>query len=132
LRARRLVPPISFFGVHLMFRRRLQLPGSVLLGLCILGATVQAQAPTDAEAAVAKLKSDVAAGKKISGDDAKAFARKWDDLEDVMKGAFKPKRGAPLRPLNKLAKQTTFTAADKAQLTRWADRARAMAVVTPH
>jgi hypothetical protein len=103
-----------------------------LLALCILCLTVQAQPPANVNAAVAKLTADVAAGKKISDKDAKAFAAKWDDLEDVMKAGFKPGGNAPFANVHRLMRQRMFTVADKALLTTFANRSRGMAIVTPH
>jgi cytochrome c556 len=83
---------------------------------------------------VVKIADDLAAGKKFSEADAKAFAKKYDDLEDVM-GAFKaPKRGQPTLEtiLNKLSNKASFTTAEKEQLMKIAKISRAMALLTPH
>jgi hypothetical protein len=83
---------------------------------------------------VVKIAEDLAAGKKFTESDAKVFAKKYDDLEDVM-GAFKaPKRGQPNMEsiLNKLSAKGSFTEAEKAELTKIAKISRAMALLTPH
>src|SRR4051794_4478090 len=77
-------------GVCLMDRRCLPLLGCAAVALGLLGAVVRAQpAPAAIKAAINKLAADLAAGKKVSAADGKAFAQKFNDLEDVMKAAFK-------------------------------------------
>ncbi len=93
-----------------------------------------AQNDKEAAKAVVKIADDLAAGKKFSETDAKAFAKKYDDLEDVM-GAFKaPKRGQPTLEtiLNKLSAKSSFTATEKDELAKIAKISRAMALLTPH
>src|SRR5262249_22623999 len=117
----------SFQGVSRMCCRR-PLPFFVLLALGILGVVLRAQAQDEAKAAAEKLAADVAAGKKISEADAKAFAKKYDDLEDVM-AVFKPAKKGDMTlesTLNKLAKKTSHSGAEKATLIKIANLSRAL------
>src|SRR6516162_7747730 len=127
------------FGVSCMCCVRSWIPVCLLVALGVLAATLwipSAGAQSDKPAAkeVVKIAEDLAAGKKFSEADAKAFAKKYDDLEDVM-GAFKaPKRGQPTLEaiLNKLSSKESFTTAEKADLSKIAKISRAMALLTPH
>jgi hypothetical protein len=106
-----------------------------LLGLGVLGFTLRAEEAANAKAAAEKLAADLAAGKKISEADAKAFAKKYDDLEDVMEVFKAPKRGQPTleSTLGKLAaKKSGYSDADKKTMIKIANLARALALVTPH
>jgi hypothetical protein len=106
-----------------------------VLLLCVLCVPLHADDGREAaKAAVHKLAADVAAGKKISEEDAKAFAGKHEDLEDVMNVFKAPKRGQPSLEtiLCQLAKKTSFTTAQKAELRKIANLSRALAIVTPH
>jgi hypothetical protein len=83
--------------------------------------------------AITKMADDLAAGKTISESDIKAFVKKYDDLEDVMH-AYKQGKGRPTleQELEKLSRKTTFTTAEKAQMTKIANLSRALALVVPH
>jgi hypothetical protein len=110
-----------------MFTRR-------ILFLCCAAApaalAAHAQGPATVDEAVAKLTADVDAGKKI---DAKAFAKKWIDLDDVMKAAYKPGKKTNLEGvLSKLAAKASYTAADRATLEKVAKLSRGLAAVTAH
>jgi hypothetical protein len=113
--------------------QRSLLPLGAVLVLAVLGLASRAQAPANAKAAAEKLAADVAAGKKITAADAKAFAQKWDDLEEVM-AVFKQGKKQPTLEaiLNKLSEKKSHTDADKKTLKKIADLARALALVTPH
>ena len=101
-----------------------------LLALSILAVSVQARPDANVKQAVDKLVADVAAGKKVSDKDIEAFVKKYDDLEDVMKAAFKPEKKSPSLEavLNKLAKKKTHTAAEKTQLQKIAELSQALAL----
>jgi hypothetical protein len=122
-----------------MYSARSWLPLCVLFALGFLTSTLWiasagAQNNKPAALEVVKIAEDIAAGKKFTEADAKAFAKKHEDLEDTM-GAFKaPKRGEPTLEaiLNKLSNKSSFTQAEKGQLTKIANISRAMALLTPH
>jgi cytochrome c556 len=93
-----------------------------------------AQSDKPAAKEVVKIAEDLAAGKKFTEADAKAFAKKYDDLEEAM-GAFKArKRGQPTLEavLDKLSRKDSFTSAETAQLTKIANISRAMSLLVPH
>jgi hypothetical protein len=105
-----------------------------LLAAGVLVVTVQAQPNPALKKALDKLTADVAAGKTISDKEIKDFTTKWPDLEDVMKAAYKPlgKKGPSYESfLLKLAKKTSLTAPEKADLVKIANVSRAMALLTP-
>jgi cytochrome c556 len=106
--------------------------GALTSMLWISSAGAQSDKPAAKE--IVKIAEDLAAGKKFTEADAKAFAKKYDDLEDAM-GAFKaPKRGQPTLEtiLDKLSNKESFTEAEKTQLTKIANISRAMSLLTPH
>jgi hypothetical protein len=118
-----------------MRRRRSCVPGCALLALFILGAGVQGQpAPAAARAAAEKLAADLAAGKKISADDAKALAQRFNRVDELM-SVYKPARkGQPHleEVLRTLSARTAFTPAEKTTLTRIAHLSRAAVLLLPH
>ncbi len=105
-----------------------------ILAWTLWNSPVGAQNNKPAALEVVKIADNLAAGKKFSEADAKAFAKKYDDLEDVM-GAFKaPKRGQPTLEtiLNKLSAKSSFTATEKDELAKIAKISRAIALLVPH
>ena len=103
-----------------------------ILALALVVTTAWAQNGPAAKE-IAKVADELAAGKKFTDADAKAFAKKYDDLEEVMH-AFKQGKGKPSLEilLGKLASKNSFSAAEKAQLTKIARLSLAIAKVTPH
>ncbi len=116
-------------------RSHLALCASLTLAILVLAVWVSPARAQDEPGAkaIVKMAEDLAAGKKISEADAKAFAQKYDDLEEVMH-AFKRGKGKPSleQILNKLSSKSTFSAEEKSQLTTTAKLAQALAIVTPH
>jgi hypothetical protein len=114
-----------------MFRLALRF-ACCLLALGLVGAAVPARGPVNGREAAEKLAADLAAGKKVSEADARGFAQKWKDLEEVM-SVLKPPKGRPTteRILSELSEKTTFSAQEKKTLARIAGLARALALVAP-
>ena len=115
-----------------MCRKRLPLLSCLFLALCV---TVQGEiVPATAKVAVEKLAADLTAGKKINPVEAKAFAAKWNRVQDVM-SVYKPaKKGQPSLEdrLLALSGKTTFTPEETSTLARIARLSRAQALVLPY
>lgn len=116
-----------------MCRKRLPLLSCLFLALCV---TVQGEiVPATAKVAVEKLAADLTAGKKINPVEAKAFAAKWNRVQDVM-SVYKPaKKGQPSLEdrLLALSGKTTFTPEETSTLARIArlSRSGSRAAVLP-
>jgi hypothetical protein len=106
-----------------------------LLALSILGfglhnVAVSADDDAKVKADVDKLCAAVNAGKSVDG---KAFAKSHDDLEAVMKAAFKPSKKINYEQMiAKLSKKKSYSDAEKEALTKIAKYSRAMAEVVPY